>query len=64
MFAKIGKIGERGKKIAGKIYARSKRSAGAFIPIDCDQLSKELAAFALFGHEKGGVQESWICLIG
>ena len=39
--------------IAEKIHARRKRSAGPFIPVDCGLLSKELAASALFGHEKG-----------
>ena len=53
MFAKIRKIGERGKRIAEKIYARSKRVEKPFVAVDCGLLSKELAASALFGHEKG-----------
>ena len=39
--------------IAEKIHARSKRTTGPFVPVDCDLLSKELAASELFGHEKG-----------
>ena len=50
MFAKIRKIGERGKRIAEKIYARSKRVEKPFVAVDCGLLSKELAASALFGH--------------
>ena len=53
MFAKIRKIGKRGKGITEKIHARSKRAGKPFIPVDCGLLSKELAASALFGHEKG-----------
>ena len=39
--------------IAEKIHARSKRTTGPFVPVDCGLLSKELAASELFGHEKG-----------
>ena len=49
----LGESGTGKEHIAEKIHARSKRSAGAFIPVDCGLLSKELAASALFGHEKG-----------
>ena len=49
----LGESGTGKEHIAGKIHARSKRSAGPYIPIDCGVLSKELAASALFGHEKG-----------
>ena len=53
MFAKIRKIGKRGKGITEKIHARSKRSSKPFIPVGCGLLSKELAASELFGYEKG-----------
>lgn len=49
----LGESGTGKEHIAEKIHARSKRSAGPFIPVDCGLLSKELAASALFGHEKG-----------
>ena len=53
MFAKIRKIGERGKRIAEKIYARSKRVEKPFVAVDCGSLNKELAPSAFFGHVKG-----------
>ena len=34
-------------------HARSKRAGKPFVAVDCGLLSKELAASALFGHEKG-----------
>ena len=49
----LGESGTGKEHIAEKIHARSKRSAGPFIPVDCGLLAKELAAAALFGHEKG-----------
>ena len=49
----LGESGTGKEHIAEKIHARSKRSAEPFIPVDCGLLSKELAASALFGHEKG-----------
>ena len=49
----LGESGTGKEHIAEKIHARGKRSAGPFIPVDCGLLSKELAASALFGHEKG-----------
>lgn len=39
--------------IAEKIHTMSKRSGKPFVAVDCGLLSKELAASALFGHEKG-----------
>ena len=49
----LGESGTGKEHIAEKIHARSKRSAGPFIAVDCGLLSKELAASTLFGHEKG-----------
>lgn len=49
----LGESGTGKEHIAEKIHARSKRSGKPFIPVDCGLLSKELAASALFGHEKG-----------
>ena len=49
----LGESGTGKEHIAEKIHARSKRAAGAFVPVDCGLLSKELAASELFGHEKG-----------
>ena len=49
----LGESGTGKEHIAGKIHARSKRAGKPFIAVDCGLLSKELAASALFGHEKG-----------
>lgn len=49
----LGESGTGKEYVAEKIHARSKRSAGPFIAVDCGLLSKELAASTLFGHEKG-----------
>ena len=49
----LGESGTGKEHIAEKIHARSKRSGKPFVAVDCGLLSKELAASALFGHEKG-----------
>ena len=49
----LGESGTGKEHIAEKIHARSKRAGKPFIAVDCGLLSKELAASALFGHEKG-----------
>ena len=49
----LGESGTGKEHIAGKIHARSKRSGKPYVAVDCGLLSKELAASALFGHEKG-----------
>lgn len=49
----LGESGTGKEYVAEKIHAKSKRSAGPFIAVDCGLLSKELAASTLFGHEKG-----------
>mgnify|MGYP001535874019 FL=1 len=49
----LSESGTGKEHIAEKIHARSKRTTGPFVPVDCGLLSKELAASELFGHEKG-----------
>lgn len=49
----LGENGTGKEHIAEKIHARSKRAGKPFVAVDCGLLSKELAASALFGHEKG-----------
>lgn len=49
----LGESGTGKEHIAEKIHARSKRAGKPFVAVDCDLLSKELAASDLFGHEKG-----------
>lgn len=49
----LGESGMGKEHIAEKIHARSKRAGKPFVAVDCGLLSKELAASALFGHEKG-----------
>lgn len=49
----LGESGTGKEHITGKIHARSKRADKPFVAVDCGLLSKELAASALFGHEKG-----------
>ncbi len=49
----LGENGTGKEHIAEKIHKMSKRSGKPFVAVDCGLLSKELAASALFGHEKG-----------
>ena len=49
----LGENGTGKEHIAEKIHKMSKRSGKPFMAVDCGLLSKELAASALFGHEKG-----------
>lgn len=49
----LGESGTGKEHIAEKIHARSKRAGKPFVCVDCGLLSRELAASALFGHEKG-----------
>lgn len=49
----LGENGTGKEHVARKIHARSKRSGKPFVAVDCGTLPKELAASALFGHEKG-----------
>ena len=49
----LGESGTGKEHIAEKIHAGSKRAGKPFVSVDCGILSKELAASALFGHERG-----------
>ena len=49
----LGESGTGKEHIAEKIHKASKRADKPFVSVDCGILSKELAASALFGHEKG-----------
>lgn len=49
----LGESGTGKEHIAEKIHMASKRASKPFVSVDCGLLSKELAASALFGHEKG-----------
>lgn len=49
----LGENGTGKKHIAEKIHALSKRADKPFVTVDCGLLSENLAASALFGHEKG-----------
>lgn len=49
----LGENGTGKEHIAEKIHKMSKRSDKPFVAVNCGLLSKELAASALFGHEKG-----------
>lgn len=49
----LSESGTDKEHIAEKIHVRNKRASGTFVSLDCGLLSKELAASALFGHEKG-----------
>lgn len=48
-----GENGTGKKHIAEKIHAQSDRADKPFVTVDCGLLSENLAASALFGHEKG-----------
>lgn len=49
----LGESGTGKEHIAEKIHKASKWANRPFVSVDCGMLSKELAASALFGHEKG-----------
>jgi formate hydrogenlyase transcriptional activator len=49
----FGETGTGKELIARAIHNRSKRSARAFIRVDCGAISPSLIASELFGHEKG-----------
>ena len=49
----LGENGTGKEHVAEKIHTMSKRAGKPFVAVDCGLLSKELAASALFGHEKG-----------
>ena len=49
----LGETGTGKELIARAIHKRSKRSAGAFIRVNCAAIPSSLIASELFGHEKG-----------
>src|SRR6266404_4741369 len=49
----LGETGTGKELIAHAIHDRSKRSAGAFIRVNCAAIAASLIASELFGHEKG-----------
>src|SRR3989441_322316 len=49
----LGETGTGKELIAHAIHDRSKRSAGAFIRVNCAAIPASLIASELFGHEKG-----------
>ena len=49
----LGENGTGKKHMAEKIHALSRRASKPFVTVDCGLLSENLAASALFGHEKG-----------
>ena len=48
-----GESGTGKELVAKEIHRRSKRNAGAFVPINCGAIPKELLESELFGYEKG-----------
>jgi two-component system response regulator HydG len=48
-----GDSGVGKEHIARMIHDKSRRSSGAFIPVDCGAMSSELSASEFFGHIKG-----------
>ena len=49
----LGETGTGKELIARAVHKRSKRSAGAFIRVNCAAIPSSLIASELFGHEKG-----------
>lgn len=60
----IGETGTGKEHIAKLIHAKSDRSQGPFIAIDCGALSVDLAGSELFGHVKGAFTGAALDKIG
>ncbi len=49
----LGETGTGKELVAHSIHARSKRSGGRFVPVDCGAIPDNLMESELFGHERG-----------
>jgi transcriptional regulator with GAF, ATPase, and Fis domain len=61
----LGETGSGKEVVARAIHARSRRSAGPFLRVNCGAIPPELVDSELFGHERGsftgavGVRKGW-----